>query len=96
MQVPIERLMIETDSPYMAPEPFRGRRNSSLYVTFADGRKTIAEIKGISAAEVERITTENGQTAVWYFRVSRKQKQGQEVKSLVPRFVWWRRWGSNP
>ncbi len=57
-EVPIERLMIETDSPYMAPEPFRGRRNSSLYVHRM--AETIAEIKGISAAEVERITTENG------------------------------------
>ena len=42
----------------MAPEPFRGRRNSSLYVHRM--AETIAEIKGISAAEVERITTENG------------------------------------
>ena len=50
--------MIETDSPYMEPEPFRGRRNSSLYVHRM--AETIAEIKGISAAEVERITTENG------------------------------------
>ena len=57
-EVPIERLMIETDSPYMAPEPFRGRRNSSLYVHRM--AETIAEIKGLSAAEVERITTENG------------------------------------
>ena len=57
-EVPFERLMIETDSPYMAPEPFRGRRNSSLYVHRM--AETIAEIKGMSAAEVERITTENG------------------------------------
>ena len=42
----------------MAPEPFRGRRNSSLYVHRM--AETIAEIKGISAAEAERITTENG------------------------------------
>ena len=32
--IPIERLMIETDSPYMAPEPFRGRRNDSRYVKY--------------------------------------------------------------
>ena len=42
----------------MAPEPFRGRRNSSLYVYRM--AETIAQIKGIDAAEVERITTENG------------------------------------
>ena len=57
-EAPIDRLMVETDAPYMAPEPFRGRRNSSLYVYRM--AETIAQIKGIDAAEVERITTENG------------------------------------
>ena len=57
-ETPIDRLMIETDAPYMAPEPFRGRRNSSLYVYRM--AETIAEIKGMSVEEVERITTENG------------------------------------
>lgn len=57
-EVPIDRLMIETDAPYMTPEPFRGRRNSSLYVYRM--AETIAEIKGMSVEEVERITTENG------------------------------------
>ena len=50
--------MIETDSPYMAPEPYRGRRNSSLYVHRM--AETIAAVKGMDAAEVEGITTENG------------------------------------
>lgn len=57
-ETPIERLMVETDAPYMAPEPYRGRRNSSLYVHRM--AEAIAEIKGMDAAEVERITTENG------------------------------------
>ena len=57
-EVPIDRLMIETDAPYMTPEPFRGRRNSSLYVYRM--AETIAEIKGMSVEEVERITTETG------------------------------------
>ena len=57
-EVPIERLMVETDSPYMAPEPFRGRRNSSLYI-YRMAEK-IAEIKGLPVEDVERITTENG------------------------------------
>lgn len=57
-EVPIERLMVETDSPYMAPEPFRGRRNSSLYVYRMVEK--IAEIKGMPVEDVERITTENG------------------------------------
>lgn len=57
-EVPIDRLMVETDSPYMAPEPYRGRRNSSLYVYRM--AETIAGIKGLDVDEVERITTENG------------------------------------
>lgn len=57
-EVPLDRLMVETDSPYMAPEPYRGRRNSSLYVHRMV--ETIAEIKGVPVEEVERITTENG------------------------------------
>jgi len=55
--VPMERLMIETDCPYMAPEPHRGERNFSGYVKHV--AEKMAEIKGISVEEVERITTEN-------------------------------------
>ena len=50
--------MVETDAPYMAPEPFRGKRNSSLYVYRMV--EAIAEIKGLPAEEVARATTENG------------------------------------
>lgn len=57
-EVPLDRLMVETDSPYMAPEPYRGRRNSSLYVHRM--AETIAEIKGVDVSEVECVTTENG------------------------------------
>ena len=56
--VPIERLMIETDSPYMAPEPHRGKRNDSGYV-FHTCEK-LAEIKGISVEECAEITLKNG------------------------------------
>ncbi len=56
--VPLDRLMIETDSPYMAPEPHRGERNQSGYVVHVCER--LAEIKGISPEECARITAENG------------------------------------
>ena len=56
--VPLERIMVETDAPYMAPAPFRGRRCDSRYVYRM--AETIAEIKGIAREEVERVTTENG------------------------------------
>lgn len=57
-QIPLDRLMIETDAPYMAPEPYRGKRNSSLYVHRV--AEAIAEIKGISPEEAARVTLENG------------------------------------
>lgn len=56
--VPIERLMIETDCPYMAPEPHRGERNYSGYVKYV--AQKMAEIKEMPYEEVARITTENG------------------------------------
>ena len=55
--IPLDRLFIETDCPYMAPEPFRGTRNdSSLVYRVAE---KIAEIKGLDVQEVINITTEN-------------------------------------
>ena len=56
--VPLERIVLETDCPYMAPEPFRGRRNdpSKLYRM----AEKLAEIRGISPEEAARITFENG------------------------------------
>lgn len=55
--VPIEKMFIETDSPYLAPEPMRGRRNYPAYVKHV--AEKIAEIKGISVEEVAKITQEN-------------------------------------
>lgn len=56
-EVPLERLMIETDCPYMAPEPHRGERNFSGYVEFV--ARKMAEIKGVSYEELAGITTNN-------------------------------------
>lgn len=55
--IPMDRLMIETDCPYMAPEPFRGKRNYSGYVIKV--AEKIAEIKGMTLEEVAEITTNN-------------------------------------
>lgn len=56
-KMPLERLMLETDCPYMAPVPHRGKRNCSLYLPFV--AEKIAEIRGMTAEEVARITREN-------------------------------------
>lgn len=56
-KIPLERLVIETDSPYLTPTPFRGKRNNPIYVEYV--ARKIAEIKGVSYEEVVKITTEN-------------------------------------
>lgn len=56
-EVPLERLLIETDCPYLAPHPFRGKRNEPAYVKLV--AEQIAAIKQIPVEEVSRITTEN-------------------------------------
>ena len=56
-ELPLERLLLETDAPYLAPEPFRGRRNEPAYV--AHVAAALAEIKGLALAEIEEATTDN-------------------------------------
>lgn len=56
--IPIERIVLETDCPYMAPEPFRGKRNDPGYL-FRMAEK-LAEVRGMSVEEIHAITTENG------------------------------------
>lgn len=55
--VPLDKLLIETDCPYLAPEPYRGKRNNSGYLFHTIDK--IAEIKGVSSQEVTEITLEN-------------------------------------
>ena len=56
--IPLERLVLETDCPYMAPEPFRGKRNHPGYLYRMAQR--LAEIRGMDVAEIQKITLENG------------------------------------
>ena len=58
--LPLERILIETDCPYMAPEPHRGRRNDSRYVPLVAGK--IAEIKQLSLEEVAAAPCQNART----------------------------------
>ena len=55
---PLERLLVETDSPYMSPVPMRGKRNDSSNLVYIINK--IAEVKGLAPEEIERITFENG------------------------------------
>ncbi|TIM14640.1 MAG: TatD family deoxyribonuclease [Mesorhizobium sp.] len=62
--VPHDRLLVETDAPYLAPIPFRGKRNEPAYV--AHTAKVLAETIGVSGAEIAAITTDN------FFRLFKK------------------------
>lgn len=68
--VPMERILLETDCPYMAPEPHRGTRNDSRNIPYVIAK--IAEIRGMEPEEVERVTEEN---AYRLFRKVRKSDQ---------------------
>lgn len=56
-QIPLNHIVMETDSPYLAPVPFRGKRNESGYLSFVC--KKLSELYGIPESEIARITTEN-------------------------------------
>lgn len=57
-EIPLDRILLETDCPYLAPEPYRGKRNSSLYIPYI--AEEIANLKGITYEEVVKQTEENG------------------------------------
>lgn len=63
--VPLERILLETDCPYLAPEPYRGKRNSSLYIPHI--AQAIADIKGIS---YEEVVAQTERSAKMLFRIS--------------------------
>lgn len=56
-QVPLERMLVETDAPYLAPQQHRGRRNEPAYVVHT--AKKIADLKGLTLAEVAEATSQN-------------------------------------
>lgn len=64
-QCPLEKLMIETDAPFLAPVPHRGKRCEPMHVV--DVARKVSEIKGISLEEVDRVTTK---TAITFFSLS--------------------------
>jgi len=67
--LPMERILLETDSPYLAPVPYRGRRNCSLYLPLV--AEEIARIKGVAVEEVIRVTDGNARRL---FRIPDKGK----------------------
>jgi len=75
--VPIERVLLETDSPYLTPEPMRGKRNEPSFLRFTAER--IAETKGLSIEDVARITSYNARKL---FRIGGPEKAGKVVYAI--------------
>ena len=57
--MPMDRILLETDCPYLAPVPFRGKRNSSLLLPYVVEK--LAEVKGLTTEEIEKITYDNAE-----------------------------------
>ena len=76
-EVPLDRLLVETDAPYLAPVPMRGKRNEPSLVRHT--AKVLAQVKGVSEAEIARATTEN------FFRLFSKADGlvGKEARSAA-------------
>ena len=56
-RIPMEHILLETDAPYLAPVPYRGKRNESAYLPIVAAK--VAEVKGMSVKEIEEVTTNN-------------------------------------
>ena len=56
-ELPADRILVETDAPYLAPGPWRGKRNEPAYVV--ETARVLAQARGVSAEEIARQTTEN-------------------------------------
>lgn len=59
-RIPLEKILLETDAPYLAPVPYRGRRNESAYIPYIAAK--VAEVKGLPLEQIETITTHNAET----------------------------------
>ncbi len=66
-EVPLDRLLVETDAPFLAPDPFRGKRNEPAYVVRTAA--ALAGVKGVSTDEIARATSDN------FFRLYSKAKR---------------------
>jgi TatD DNase family protein len=75
-ELPADRILVETDAPYLAPNPFRGKRNEPSYVV--ETAKILAETRGVSFAEIARQTSDN------FFRLFNKVPRSIGIQESTP------------
>ncbi len=83
-QVPLDRLLIETDCPYLTPEPYRGRRNEPAYVRYV--AEAVARARGVSEEEVGRATADNTRRLFGIEGVGQEPRLDGEGAGQEPRF----------
>lgn len=76
--VPLERLLLETDAPYLTPVPLRGKRNEPAYVTYV--AEFLAAERGVDVAEIARVTTDNARR---FFRLPAEAAGAEYVETRV-------------
>jgi TatD DNase family protein len=74
--VPLDRILVETDAPFLAPVPYRGKTNEPAYVVHT--ASALARIRGVSEAEIARATTDN------FFRLYTKARRPQTAEMAAP------------
>lgn len=79
--IPIERLLVETDCPYLSPQKFRGKRNEPAYVRYT--AEKIAEVKGLSSADVARITSQNCYNLFGFGNVDLNAKIAYKIRNSL-------------
>lgn len=75
-EVPLERIFVETDAPFLAPEPYRGKKNEPAYVVHT--AQALADVKGVSFEEMARVTTDN------FYRLFSKAKRPEAGAAGAP------------
>ena len=80
-EIPIDRMLIETDCPYLSPQKFRGKRNEPAYVRYT--AEKLAEIKGLTIEDVARVTSRNCHDLFGFGTVDQSSKIAYQIRDSL-------------